>query len=180
MVPAGSVLTYQAKSQTTGYLQTEQDIAQTFNTNAQQNNLAVRDYHVSTSFLDQLGSVVNPYVPFEFTATIQTNVDFAQLTDIQGICDHGLYMETGSMPVSSIPNITVPGMAAASTGQPSQQSSQGAATHVCGDPSWSCFSDPAQCISCFFQDTTKTFALVMVGVVLAVILIVAGKSKGLV
>ena len=177
--PAGTVITYQAKSQTTGYLQTENDIYQTFNTNAQQNNLAVRDYNVSTSFLDQLGSVVNPYIPFQFTATLQANVDFADVTDVQKICDHGLYMETNTMPVSSTPSVTLPGSAPQSTGQPSQGMAGTPTVHVCGDPSWGFLNDPGQWFTCAFQNTTNTFALVMVGVILAVILIIAGKQKGL-
>ena len=178
--PAGTVITYQAEGNSNGYTQSSNDIISTFQSYLSQNNLALRDQTINaTSFAAQINGVLTGSVPFELIATIQTNVDFADVTDVQKICDHGLYMETNTMPVSSTPSVTLPGSAPQSTGQPSQGMAGTPTVHVCGDPSWGFLNDPGQWFTCAFQNTTNTFALVMVGVILAVILIIAGKQKGL-
>jgi len=178
--PAGTVITYQAEGNSNGYTQSSNDIISTFQSYLSQNNLALRDQTINaTSFAAQINGVLTGSVPFELIATIQTNVDFADVTDVQKICDHGIYLAVDAMPQSSTPHVVLPSGALVNTGQPSQGTAGKPTVHVCGDPSWGFLDDPGQWLTCAFQNTTNTFAFVMVGVILAVILIIAGKHKGI-
>lgn len=166
MVPAGSIITYQAKCQT-GWAQSPDNVAQEINVQLSQSNVAMRDYTTSAiGVTDVAGQYIGVPVYFELTATLQTNVDFNSIDDVRQIIDHAVYMTTDNMPVSSVPNVTLPGAIASSTGQPSQ------AAPAIGGTASSWFSN-------IFQSGINSFALLMVGVILAVVLIVAGKHRAI-
>jgi hypothetical protein len=163
MVPAGTILTYQAKGRS-GYFQGESDLVQELNIQFAQNHLVMRDYHSSwTSITGAVDAYLGGPSDFQFTATIQTNGDFNAVGDISSIADHAIYQVTGTMPASTVPNMTIPGQAPADTGQPGQVAPK-------------LGSSPFD-LSSLFQSGVNSFALLMVGVILAVVLIVAGKSR---
>jgi hypothetical protein len=180
MVPSGSVLTYQAQCTTDGSFQTPNDVLTQVNQTCSQSGISLRDSNVTAGILDTILSPVNGALDFQLTLTVQTSSDFNAVSDIQGIIDHGVYLATNAMPISSIPNVTVPGGASTPTGQPGQTAATNPAkVHVCGDPSWGFLDDPAQYFKCLTQGAATGFSLLMIGVILAVVLIIAGKHKGM-
>lgn len=166
MVPSGTVLTYQAQVTSTGYFSSPSDVVQAIIQALSQNNIAVRDQSISQDVLSTIVSPVTGNIDFQLTLTLQTNSDFNAVTDIQGIVDHAIYVDTNVFPTSTIPNVTVPGGAFSSTGQPAQAVSSASVSGI------------GSSLGSIFQSGVNSFALLMVGVILAVVLIVAGKSRG--
>lgn len=167
MVPTGSIVTYQGKCQT-GWAQSPDNVAQEINIQLSQGNVAMRDYTTSAiGVTDVAGQYIGVPVYFELTATLQTNIEFNSVDDVRSIVDHAVYMVTDNMPVSTVPNVTVPGAnTTASTGQPSQIQQRAGST----------ISD---WFSNLLQGGINSFALLMVGVILAFVLIVAGKNRAI-
>ena len=167
MLPAGSVLTYQAKGRS-GYFQGESDLVQELNIEFAQNNIIMRDYHSSfTSVTGAVDAYLGGPADFQFTATLQTNADFGSVQDVASIANHAIYQVTGTLPTSTVPNVTLPGGSTPSTGQPAQAKPAAASSgDVLG-------------LGSLFQSGVNNFALLMVGVILAVVLIVAGKHKAI-
>lgn len=164
MLPAGTVLTYQAKGRS-GYFQSESDLVQELNVEFAQNNLVMRDYHSSwTSILGSVDAYLGGPSDFQFTATIQLNADFGAVGDVASIADHAIYQVTGTLPSSTVPNVTLPGHAATSTGQPGQATPAATGGFDLGG---------------LLQGGVNSFALLMAGVILAVVLIIAGKSRSI-
>lgn len=131
MVPAGSVLTYQATIATSSSFQTADDVVQQMNQTLGQSNISMRDYHIGAGILDTILAPVNGKLQFQLTATLQTNADFNSVSDVQSIADHGIYMATDALPLaSSVPNVTIPGGASSSTGQPGQADVSAAASSI--------------------------------------------------
>jgi hypothetical protein len=169
MIPSGTVITYQAKGRT-GFFQGESDLVQEMNTEFSQSNIVMRDYHSAwTSVSASVDAYLGGPSDFQFTATLQTNADFNSAQDVASIADHAIYQVTGTLPSSTVPSITLPGSSSsASTGQPAQ--STPSATSSLFD-----FSG----ITSSLQSGVNGFALLMVGVILAVVLIIAGKSRSI-
>lgn len=168
MIPAGTILTYQAKGRTKAF-QGEGDLVQELNTEFAQNNLVMRDYHSSwTSTIGSIDAFLGAPADFQFTATIQLNADFGSVQDVASIANHAIYQITDTLPSSSVPNITIPNQAASTTGQPTQSGSTASSS-----------SSGSSFLSGLFQGGVNDFALLMVGVILAVVLIIAGKSRSI-
>lgn len=179
MLPAGTILTYQAKGRA-GFFTTEGDIAQALNTGLAQANMAMRDYHLSST---SIAGAVDAYLggPFDFTwtATVQTSADFANIYDIQSILDGILSDNTSGTVSSSIPNITLP-VGAPSIRDVVAQGSLPAATTsagITGQPGQGGLSS-SNPFSDFLQSGVNSFALLAAGAIVAVVLIVGGKSRG--
>ena len=170
MVPSGSILTYQAKG-TTSWFPSESDIVQEINVDLAQAGVVMRDYKYVPSAQSMVASVdayLGAPTAYQFTATLQVNADFNSPQDVASLVDHALYTVTGTLPASTVPNVTIPGNAAATTGQPGQ-------TAVVAGTSSGEFD-----LSSLFESGVNSFALLMVGVILAVVLIVAGKSRSII
>jgi hypothetical protein len=162
------VLTYQAKGTTT-YFQGESDIVAGLTGTFAQANITLRDYHSAwTSTMGAVDAYLGGPADFQFTATLQTSADFSSADDIRSIADHGIYNVTGKLPASTIPNVTVPKGISSDTGQPGQATPAAAeAGDLLG-------------IGGILQGGVNSFALLMVGVILAVVLIVAGKHRDII
>jgi len=135
-----------------------------------QQNIAVRDYNLQgPSLLDKVFNSVpgSQPVPYQLTMTLQTRADFGAAGDVQAITDHAIYNQIGSLPSSSLPNMTLPGGKSQTTGEPGQVTPKPEETI-------------ADKISAFFGKLENGFVLIVVGVILAVVLIIAGKHKGIV
>jgi len=168
LVPAGSVLTYQAKGRS-GYFQSESDLVQELNIEFAQQNIVMRDYHSSwTSVTGAVDAYLGGPSDFQFTATLQVNADFNSPQDIASIADHAIYQVTGTLPSSTIPNVTIPSGQTQATGQPAQAT-----------PAASSSGDVLG-LGSLFQSGVNSFALLMVGVILAVVLIIAGKHRSII
>lgn len=164
MVPAGTVLTYQAQITTSGSFQTPDDVIQKMNQILGHAGISVRDFHVDAGILDTILSPVNGKLQFQLTATLQTSSDFGAVADIQSIADHGVYMATDMLPASTIPNITVPGGAPGSTGQPGQTFVGAGITGI------------EDTIKQFISGITGTMMLIVL-TILGVVLILASRTK---
>lgn len=168
MVPAGSVLTYQAQVTTSGSFQTPDDVVQQMNQTLGQSNIAMRDYHVGSGILDTILSPINGKLQFQLTATLQTNVDFNAVDDVRSIADHGIYMATDALPVSTIPNITLPGSTTPGlTGQPGGATTPGPNISGIGDAITSALSG--------LQGTV----MLVIFAILGVVFLLASKTKGI-
>lgn len=174
MVPAGSILTYQAKG-TSGWFPNQSDVTQQLNTDFAQNNIVMRDFHFVTtpsSVVQSVDAYLGAPTNYQFTATLQVNTDFNSPQDVASIADHSLYTVTGNLPASTIPSVTTPNDGATSTGQPTQSTPTGV------DLS-SIFGGSSGGLGGILQGGINSFALLMVGVILAVVLIIAGKSRNI-
>jgi hypothetical protein len=164
MVPAGTVLTYQAQITTNGAFQTPDDVIQQMNQVFAQSNIAMRDYHIDAGILDTILSPVNGKLQFQLTATLQTLADFGAIQDIQSIADHGVYMATDALPTSTVPNITFPGGTQSSTEQPGQAPAGAGITGI------------EDTIKKFISGITGTMMLIVL-TILGVVLILASRTK---
>jgi hypothetical protein len=170
MVPAETILNYQAKG-ITQYFQSADQVAQDMNPILSQQNITIRDFHTTvTGIVGSVDAYLGGPADFQLTASLQTSADFGAVADIQSIVDNSIYQITGKLPVSTIPGITVPGNAPAITGSPAQALASATSSLTGTASNW--FSN-------IFQSGINSFALLMVGVILAVVLIVAGKNKGM-
>lgn len=168
MIPSGTVLAYQAKGKS-GYFQSESDLVQELNSEFAQANIVMRDYHSAwTSTIGAVDAYLGGPADYQFTATLQTTADFGSADDIRSIADHALYQVTGTLPASTIPNMTVPKGVPTDTGQPEQATPAAASTgDILG-------------LGSLLQGGVNSFALLMAGVILAVVLIIAGKHKAII
>lgn len=191
MIPAGTILTYQAQITASGWFQSTDAVILQMNRVFSQSNIKMIDYHVAGEILDTIKSYVTGYLNIQLTATLQTSVDFNAVDDIRGIADHGIYMAVDAMPTSTIPNITLPGMAlppgtigvptpgaTLPTGESIQTGTGSNVPHKCGDPSWGLTDDPGQYIQCLFSGITGTVMLLVL-TILGVVLILAGRTKSI-
>lgn len=168
MIPAGSLVTYQAKTKT-GFFSSPPDIVNAISTAILDSGFMTLDRSISTpNILEELiygGSLSN--YPFSFVLHIKTNQAYGDADSIKSIIDHAVYVETGSLPPSSIPVVQVPGGSETPTGDISQLP-QGSSPATSSLSSW---------FSSLGTQAALGIGLVGVGIIVALVLITGARTR---
>lgn len=119
--PAGSIVTYQFKADTSLSHPTGQDIEQSVASVISANGFTVVDYNIDASFANILASAGVGYT-VQITMKVRTGaMDYGSELDVGSILDNAVYQATGLLPASTIPNVQVPkAITVTPTGAPSQ------------------------------------------------------------
>lgn len=173
-VPPGAQLTYSGTWPHTEYVGfgTVDQLVGDVGSAIQPFGLVIRSYSSSGGLAPLLGTSFNVTLQIQN----QNQIAFGDVEDVRKIVNDAVTNLVGAPTASSVPYCTGCGSADGSTGQ-APPATQPGATHVCGDPSWGFFDDPAQYLTCASQKGFMSLGLIFVGLIAGVILLVTAKHE---